>query len=328
MSSEKFFKHPLGVMFAATLASLLWGSAFPYIKLSYDELEIGKENWSEQLLFAGYRFVLAALLILLFMKLIRRKVGYQRGTLLKVSKIGLFQTFLQYAFFYYGMSMITGIQGAIIAGTTSFFQILIAHFMYRNDRVNLRKIIGIALGFGGVILANVTKGEMSLHMGVGEICLLLGLFFGAFGNVLSKNEAKELDVLYMTSWQMLLGGSALLAVGASFAGPFPFAFTWNAMLMLFYLAFLSATGFVLWNNIMKYNKVGSVSMYLFLTPVFGVVLSALMLGEVVHLMVLAALGLVVSGIVIVNQQKKNATHPSRKWFSRRAGYRQSRDESI
>ncbi|MEH6992936.1 DMT family transporter [Neobacillus drentensis] len=307
MTSEKLFKHPLGIMCAATLASLLWGSAFPFIKLSYGELAIGKENWSEQLLFAGYRFVLASLLILLFTKLIRRKAGYQRGTLLKVSKIGLFQTFLQYLFLYYGLSMITGIQGSIIAGTTSFFQILLAHIMYRNDRFNLRKSIGIALGFGGVILANMTKGEMPLHMGVGEICSLIAMIFGAFGNVLSKNEAKELDVLYMTSWQMLLGGSALFAVAASFAGPFPFAFTWNAMLMLLYLAFLSATGFVLWNNVMKYNKVGSVSMYLFLTPVFGVVLSALMLGEVVHLMVLAALGLVVSGIVIVNRPKTSTT---------------------
>lgn len=307
MTSEKFFKHPLGIMCAATLASLLWGSAFPFIKLSYEELAIGKENWSEQLLFAGYRFVLASFLILLFMKLIRRKAGYQRGTLLKVCKIGFFQTFLQYAFFYYGMSMITGIQGSIIAGTTSFFQILLAHFMYRNDRFNMRKITGMALGFGGVIVANMTKGEMALHMGVGEICLLLGMFFGAFGNVLSKNEAKELDVLYMTGWQMLFGGIALFAVGASFAGPFPFVFTWNTVLMTLYLSLLSAIGFVLWNNVMKYNKVGSVSMYLFLTPVFGVVLSALMLGEVMHLMVLVALGLVVSGIVIVNRQKTSTT---------------------
>jgi len=68
------------------------------------------------------------------------------------------------------MSMVTGIQGSIIAGTTSFFQILLAHFMYRNDRFNLRKIIGIgiALGFGGVILANMTKGEMSLIWALGK----------------------------------------------------------------------------------------------------------------------------------------------------------------
>ncbi|NEW06386.1 DMT family transporter [Paenibacillus sp. SYP-B3998] len=305
MTSEKFFKHPLGIMLAATLATLLWGSAFPFVKLSYGELGIGKADWSGQLLFAGYRFVLAALLIFLFMVLIGKRVRYQQGTLLKISKIGLFQTFLQYVFFYYGLSASTGIQGSIIAGTTSFFQILLAHFMYKNDRLNIKKILGLVLGFGGAVLVNMTKGEMTLQVGIGEICLLIAMFFGALGNVLSKNEAKELDVLYMTSWQMLLGGVAMFAVGAAFEGPLPFEFTWKTIFMLLYLAFLSGVGFVLWNNVMKYNKVGSISMYLFLIPVFGVILSALMLGEEMHLIVLAALGLVVSGIVIVNRSKSS-----------------------
>jgi len=307
MTTEKFFKHPIGIMFAATLATLLWGSAFPFIKLSYGMLAIGKEDWSEQLLFAGYRFVLAALLILLFMVMIGKKAGYQRGTLLKLGKIGLFQTFLQYVFFYYGLSASTGIQGSIIAGTTSFFQILLAHFMYNNDRLNAKKLIGTMLGFSGVIIVNMTKGQLSLHFGVGEICLLIAMFFGAFGNVIFKNEAKEQDVLYMTSWQMLIGGGALLAVGMAFVGPLPFVFTWKSALILLYLALLSAVGFVLWNNVMKYNKVGSISMYLFLVPVFGVILSALILNEQLHLIVLIALGLIVSGIVLVNRPHKRVS---------------------
>jgi drug/metabolite transporter (DMT)-like permease len=303
MTSEKFFKHPFGIMLAATFATLLWGSAFPFIKLSYIGLAIGKEDWAGQLLFAGYRFVLASLLIFGFMKLIGRRAGYQQGTLLKIAKIGFFQTFLQYVFFYYGMSASSGIQGSIIAGTTSFFQILLAHFMYKNDRLNRIKIIGTVLGFGGVILVNMTKGEMALHIGIAEICLLVAMFFGALGNVLSKNEAQELDVLYITSWQMLLGGGAMLAVGAAFVGFLPFVFTRETLFMLLYLAFLSAIGFVLWNNVMKYNKVGSISMYLFLIPVFGVIMSALLLGEEMHLIVLAALGMVVSGIILVNRPK-------------------------
>ncbi|QGQ94990.1 DMT family transporter [Paenibacillus psychroresistens] len=303
MNAEKFFKHPVGIMLAATMATLLWGSAFPFIKLSYGKLGIGKDNWPEQLLFAGYRFVMAALLIFGFMMLIRKKAGYQSGTLLKIGKIGLFQTFLQYVFFYYGLSGSSGIQGSIIAGTTSFFQLLLAHFMYKNDRINRKIVIGTLLGFAGVIIVNMTKGTLSLNIGIAEICLLIAMFFGALGNVFSKNAAQELDVLYITSWQMLIGGGAMLLLGVAFAGIMPFTFTWETILMLLYLAFLSALGFVLWNNVMKYNKVGKISMYLFLVPVFGVILSALMLSEEIHLIVLLALGLVVSGIVIVNRSK-------------------------
>jgi drug/metabolite transporter (DMT)-like permease len=245
--------------------------------------------------------MLAALLILLFMKLIGRNIGYQRGSLLKVTRIGLFQTLLQYVFFYYGMSSSTGVQGSIIAGTTSFFQIILAHFMYRNDKLSLRKIRGLIVGFSGVLLVGVSKGTLTLQFGLAEICLLLAMFFGGLGNVLSKKESVHLDILYMTAYQMLFGGLVLTAIGVTATGFMPFEFTWYAGWMMLYLAVLSALGFVLWNTVMKYNKVGSISMYLFLIPVFGVFLSAAILHEELHLFVWAALALVVSGIVIVNR---------------------------
>jgi drug/metabolite transporter (DMT)-like permease len=108
----------------------------------------------------------------------------------------------------------------------------------------------------------------------------------------------------MTSYQMLLGGLALVVIGAVGAGIMPFEFTATAVWMLLYLALLSALAFALWNTVMKYNKVGSISMYLFLIPVFGVFLSAGILGEQLHLFIWAALGLVVGGIVIVNGRRK------------------------
>ncbi len=129
------------------------------------------------------------------------------------------------------------------------------------------------------------------------------MFFGGLGNVLSKKESERLDILYMTSYQMLFGGLVLAVIGACGAGVMPFDFTWSAAWMVLYLAVLSALGFVLWNTVMKYNKVGSISMYLFLIPVFGVFLSAALLEEELHLFVWAALALVVSGIVIVNRTK-------------------------
>lgn len=303
LSTEKMFTHPLGIIGAAAGATFLWGSAFPLLKLSYEELAIGKNDVYEQILFAGYRFTLAALLIFLFMKLLGKSVGYQSGSLLRVARIGLFQTLLQYVFFYYGMSASSGVQGSIIAGTTSFFQILLAHFMYAGDRITMRKTVGLLVGFAGVVLVGMSKGDLSFHFGLAESCLLVAMFFGGLGNVMSKMESQHLEILYMTSYQMLIGGLALVAIGAAGAGFVPFAFTASAAWMLLYLAVLSALGFALWNTVMKYNQVGSISMYLFLIPVFGVFLSAALLKEELHLYVWAALALVVGGIVIVNHRR-------------------------
>ena len=59
MTAARFFTHPLGIIAASIGATLLWGSAYPFIKLSYAHLHIGSSETFEQLLFAGYRFTLA-----------------------------------------------------------------------------------------------------------------------------------------------------------------------------------------------------------------------------------------------------------------------------
>ncbi|PGS56000.1 DMT family transporter [Bacillus sp. AFS041924] len=309
MSAKRFFTHPLGVIGSAVVTTFLWGSAFPFIKLSYEHLHIGKNEIWKQMIFAGYRFFLASLLILVFFTLIGRKLTFKRDTFFVVGKVGLFQTFLQYVLFYIGLSFSTGVQGSIIAGTTSFFQLLAAHFMYKNDRLTLRKIVGVTVGFVGVIIVNITKGTLSLHLGIGEILLLIAMAFGGYGNVLAKEAAKKVDVAYLTAYQMMIGSIGLLLIGGLTAGFFPFHFDVKTFGMLVYLSLLSSVGFILWNNVMKYNQVGKVSMYLFLVPVFGVILSSLMLNEVLSYLVFIGLMMVTSGIIIVNYQKdQRSTH--------------------
>lgn len=304
MSVERFFTSSMGIIVAAVTATFLWGSAFPFIKLSYEALAIGPEDVFQQLLFAGYRFFLASLLIMGFITFLRRKIRYQKGTVKGLMTIALFQTFLQYVFFYIGLSYSTGVQGSIIAGTTSFFQIILAHFMYKNDYLSLRKVIGLVVGFMGVILVTSTRGAIQFNFGIGETFLLIAMFSGALGNILAKNASVKMDILYMTAFQMLIGSIGLIVIGASQIGLFPLDFDWASGLMLIYLAFLSASGFVLWNTVMKYNKVGSISTYLFLIPVFGVFLSTVMLNEALHRYILLSLVLVVAGIIIVNKKKR------------------------
>ncbi len=306
MTVEKFFTSKLGVILAATGATFLWGSAFPFIKLSYEMLNIGSGDIYQQLLFAGYRFFLASILIFGFILLLTKKISYEKGTFSILLRIALFQTFLQYVFFYIGLSYSTGVQGSIIAGTTSFFQILLAHFMYKNDSLSTRKMIGLFIGFCGVVIVNLSNESFRIQFGIGEWMLLIAMFCGALGNILAKNGTAKMNILYLTAYQMIIGSIALIGVAVFRTGFTPFSFDWKSGFILLYLAFLSAAGFVLWNTVMKYNKVGKVSIYLFLIPVFGVFLSSIILHESVHTLILLALALVVSGIIIVNREKKTA----------------------
>lgn len=302
MSAKTFFTHPLGILLSAIAATFLWGSALPFIKKSYLELGIANDDLFAQFVFAGYRFVLAAVLILLFMKMVGRSIALQKRNLLSVVKVSSAQTFFQYVFFYVGIGLSTGIQGSIISGTTTFFQIIVAYFLFKGDTITFRKVVGMCIGFVGVIVVNMSQGELTLHFGLGEILLLIAMFFGGLGNVLAKREAQKMELMNMTAYQMLLGGLGLLGIGALGVGIVPFTFNFTAFLILLYLSFISAVSFVVWNSVMKYNSVGTVSIYLFLIPVFGVFLSTLILGEQLSILIFAALSLVAVGIVIVNRE--------------------------
>ena len=112
------------------------------------------------------------------------------------------------------MSYSSGIEGAIISGTSSFFQILLAHFLYKDDALNVRKVIGVSIGFCGVILVNVpSDGSLSFHFGIGSLLLLIAAMLYSYGNILAKEGSKTLDVGYMTAYQMIFGSIGLLCIG-------------------------------------------------------------------------------------------------------------------
>lgn len=304
MSAKKFFTYPAGVLASAMGATFLWGSAIPVVKKSYEHFGIASGEFGKQILFAGYRFFLAGLLLWFIFYLWKGIALPKRKDVFPLIKVGLFQTFLQYVFFYIGLSLSTGVQGSIIAGTTTFFQIIFAHFIYVDDKLSMRKIAGMIIGFAGVVLANTNGGHVDIHFSTGEWLLIAAMMASAFGNIQAKQASREIPVGVLTSWQMMMGGAALAVIGVSLEGPIPFYFDWISALLLLYLSFVSATGFFIWNNVMKYNPVGKVSMYLFLVPVFGVLLSTILLNETLQAMVLVSLCLVAAGIIIVNREKQ------------------------
>ena len=121
------------------LASL--GSAFPVLKISYPGIKNGTLNDPiAKLVFAGIRFLLAGVIVLVFLFFTnRKKLFVSRNKIGVLILLGLVQTSIQYFFFYNGLAKVTGMQGAIFSSSGTFFTVLIAHFFYKNDRLNCKK---------------------------------------------------------------------------------------------------------------------------------------------------------------------------------------------
>lgn len=320
MNAKQFFSHPAGIVAGSVGATLLWGSAYPTLKRSYEELGIDGTDWFEQFVFAGYRFTLAGLLIFLFMMVAKEPLRFRQGSLKPILSLAVVQTVLQYVFFYTGLAHSSGVFGAVIAGTITFFSIILAQIVDPSDRITRGKAVGLLLGMAGLVFLALPKGidqGWSNAFGVGELLLLAAALFAGIGNLLSKQAVSRLPVAYVNGYQMLLGGLALIVIGGSAVGFAPFHWTDAAVGLLLYSAVISSAGFVIWNYVMKYNSVGSTASFLFLTPVFGVILSALFLDETIGLAVIASLTSVCGGIVLVNRKaNKDKTAAARSAAAR------------
>ncbi|MNB72908.1 putative amino-acid metabolite efflux pump [compost metagenome] len=300
MKIEAFFRSRTGIVVASVIATILWGSAFPFIKLSYRELGIQQGDVYQQILFAGYRFTLSGLIIICFMSVNRQRIALVPSTLKRIVRVSLVQTFLQYLFIYIGLSRSSSAVGSITSGAISFFQLILAHFLFKEDQLNPKKMVGIVFGFMGLILL-FSKGDHTFQFGSGDILLFCGAFSASLGNILSKVESRHISVFYLNAYQMLLGGIALICISSWKIGIIPFHFETKSMLLLLYLSMVSAVSFILWNYLLKCNPVGKVSMYMFLVPLFGVGWSMLLLHEHIQKLIWVSLVLVISGIIIVNR---------------------------
>jgi drug/metabolite transporter (DMT)-like permease len=300
---SQFFSRPKVVVLLATLCCLLWGSSYPAIKNGYALFHIAQGDIPGKLVFAGYRFVMAGMVLLAIAAASGKAVfGMSSRTMARLSLLGLTQTAIQYVFFYIGLAYTTGVRGSILNATTTFFSVLLAHFIFHNDRITPRKALGCIVGFAGVLVVNFGQGLLDFEFTLlGEGFIVIAAFVLSAASIYGKRLSQGMDVMVMTGWQLGIGGVFLLIAGYAAGGTLS-GFTVVSTSLLAYLAVLSSAAFCIWSLLLKYNPVGTVSVFNFLVPVFGSALSALFLDEsILEWKNLLALLLVCSGIWLVTR---------------------------
>ncbi|NIF76877.1 DMT family transporter [Paraburkholderia sp. Cy-641] len=301
--SARFFTQPKVLVILATVCCLLWGSSYPAIKIGYSLLGITQGDIPSKLVFAGYRFVLAGLFLLILAALSKKSLfNLTRRNAGQLMLLGVTQTAIQYVFFYIGLAYTTGVRGSILNSTTTFFSVLLAHFIYKNDKISPRKAVGCLLGFVGVMVVNFSDSSFEFAFTLlGEGFIVIAAFVLSAASIYGKRISQGMDVMVMTGYQLGFGGVVLVVAGYATGGTLS-GFTVESAALLGYLALLSSVAFSLWSLLLKYNQVGRVTVFNFLVPVFGTALSAICLNEnIMELKNLLALVLVCSGIWLVTR---------------------------
>ena len=301
------FQKKSWVIILAIFCSVLWGSAFPVLKITYREMNIASDDLYGKILIAGARFFIAGMMILIY-ALITMKENVKiksGGDLARVAVLGVVQTSLNYFFFYIGLANTTASKGAIINSLSNFLIIILAHFIYSNDKLNNNKISGIILGLLGVLIVNLNSG---LDLGFtfqGEGFMFIAVITAVISSFMVKSFSRHMHPVLLSAYQLIFGGLVMLVV--ALGGTYDtLKLTPISIGLFIYSAFLSAVAFTLWYALLKYNKPGEITMFRFLIPVSGSMLSVIFLKEKLTLNVALSLIFIVAGIILVNKEPKKS----------------------
>lgn len=228
--------------------------------------------------------MLSGLILLPFTGGLRRFFRIIGTNLRQILALALMQTFVAYAFFYFGMTLVPGALAAIVIGASPLIFALVAHALMHDDKITLPKLASMLIGFAGVAIIGVSRqpwqsaGMMEL---VGIFILLAGSISGAVGNVLVSKDGLRIPPLVMNSAQLFIGGFFLFLLSLMLEGSPLKSYPAEYYVALIYLSILSAVAFSIWFSLLKKPgvKVSALNLWKFIIPVFGAVIAWIVLPD-------------------------------------------------
>jgi drug/metabolite transporter (DMT)-like permease len=236
----------------AILCTFLWGSAYPVIKLGYEVFDIQSGDSYLKLIFAGYRFLVAGIILMVIQKLMGKSIMPKSISDFKsFILLGVVYTLMQYVFLYIGMANTTGVKSSILGTLSSFINIVLVHFIYKDDKLSAKKIIGCTIGLLSIIILNLNGGELGGSFQLtGDGFLILSAIMGSIGSIYNKSLVKNNDVFVTTAWQLIFGSLMLITIGKSSGATLHINSAESGILLL-YMALISSVALVVWSTLYK-----------------------------------------------------------------------------
>ncbi len=279
--------------------AILWPSAATATKVALKD--------AQPLVVAVFRFGIAAAIMLLVSHLILKNKLPQRREWGQLAIYGLLNISVYLGMYVVAMKEVTASVGALtVAASPVFISFLSLIFLKKpiSPRILLALIVCI---FGFVVVAWPLFADASVTAR-GLVLLLVSMFSYALGTIYFTSRKWEgLHLLTINGWQTLLGGLFLL--------PFMlFTYKWDANRFspgfwtgTLWLALpVSIAAVLLWLKLIKQDAVKA-GLWLFLCPIFGIVIAALLMGDPISLFTVAGLAMVLAGLGISHYDKKLST---------------------
>ena len=283
-------------IFLLVLLGLIWGSSFFNIKIatySYDPITL-----------ALVRVIFASVPLIFLCKFKNIKIEAFSKEWKYYAIIGLCNIAIPFILIAIGTSKINSYLAAMLMSTTPLSGTILAHFFTKNEKINFLKVIGVLVGFSGILFLFLDKIIINENNYIFALITILGSTFYSIGGILTiqiKNKGNENVTTSTTIWSLIfLFPMAFILEKPWLANP-----TLDSTLSLLYLGIV-ATGFawLIRFRILSVNGLVFQTQVAYLIPIFGVFFGYFLMDEVITWRVLISLGIIMLGIYIVKKNNK------------------------
>lgn len=278
-----------------TLLSVFWGGSFLFNGLALREVPV--------LSIVAFRVTLGALALYLLLRLSGIPFPVDRKSIRGYAGMAILNGALPFSLIVFGQTRIPGGLASILNATTPIFTMLLAHFLLSSERLDGRRVVGVLLGFAGVVILFFDKAQTGTGEIIGLIaCTAASLSYGLsniFGRIYLAPTAHPIA---LATGQLTLAACIMLPLALIFDRPFAHPLPGNtALLALVLLALIStAAAYVLFFRILTQAGATNASLVTLLIPCSAILLGTLILDE--HLGLKEAIGFVViaSGLLVID----------------------------
>ena len=274
----------------------LWGANSVAIKFSNQGMP--------PILAAALRSLVAGSCLWAYARFRGRRVAFPKGQNRHALIIGLlFGT--EFLFLYWGLAYTPVSRSLIFLYTNPFWVALGAHFVLKGDRLTRAKVIGLALAFAGVAAVSWARSpELTPLYWLGDMMELLAAVLWAITTLYIKLITQRITLdAYQTLFAQLAWSLPVLALASLLVeAPYELGLSPTVLGALFFQSVVVAfASYLAWFWLIHQYAVSRLASFTFLTPMFGVMLGGLVLGEPVTLLIWLGLACVAAGVYMVNK---------------------------
>ena len=283
-----------------TILALIWASAFFNIKIatySYGPVSI-----------AFFRIFFGAIPVIFLCLYKKIKIEAFTKDWFWFASIGVINLVIPFFLIAYGVQKVQSNLAAILMASTPLSATILAHFFTKYEKINFTKVIGVLIGFFGIIVLFSDNILIDNENFFYALMILLGSTFYVIGGLLTLKISKKRNE-NVTASILIWGTIIVLPIAMFVEQPWNLNPRFDSTISLIYLGiFPTGVAWLLRFHILKKNGLVFQAQVAYLIPIFGVILGYIFLKEIITLKVLIALVTVIIGFYFVRRSiKQNLT---------------------